>query len=74
MEALVRTRIWIKNRKVRVLILHAIMLCKNSGLATRDYEKRSVRPEWREKYGWLHYDVDVAFCYIRMYEGLAGEV
>ena len=31
-------------------------------------EKRSFRPEWCEKYSWLHYDasIDAAFCYICM--------
>ena len=31
-------------------------------------EKRSYRPEWCEKYSWLHYDVgtDAVFCYICM--------
>jgi len=31
-------------------------------------EKRSFRPEWCEKYSWLHYDasIDTAFCYICM--------
>ena len=46
-----------KNIKVRVLILQAIMHCKNSCLAMQDYETHSFRPKWHEKYGWLHYDV-----------------
>ena len=56
------------NEKVRALILQVIMHCKNSYLATQDYEKCSFRPEWQEKFGWLHCDVciDVAFCYICM--------
>ena len=31
-------------------------------------EKRSFRPEWYDKYSWLHYDApkDAAFCYICM--------
>ena len=31
-------------------------------------EKRSFRPEWCDKYSWLHYDApkDAAFCYICM--------
>ena len=46
-----------KNKKVRVLILQAITHCKNSCLAMQDCKTSSIRPEWHEKYGWLHYDV-----------------
>ena len=47
-----------KSIKVRALILQAITPCKKiSDPDTRNYEKCSFRPEWCDKYSWLHYDV-----------------